>query len=57
MVKANSDGTYTCGHEGCHCTVADDENHLKHDGKIFCSEECRDGKGCNHPDCNCGSSD
>lgn len=55
MVEANSDGTYTCGHEGCHCTVADDENHLKQDGKIFCSEACRDGKGCDHQDCNCGS--
>lgn len=48
------DGTYTCSHDPCDCRVADDETHVKDDsGGIYCSEDCRDGNGCDHPDCGC----
>lgn len=53
---SNADGTYECAHEGCSCRVADTEMHPRNDqGEIFCSESCRDGSGCQHPGCTCGS--
>ena len=53
---SNQDGTLTCGHEGCNCRVADTQSHIREDGKIYCSPECRDGQGCNCEGCSCGNS-
>lgn len=53
MTTVNGDGTFLCDHEGCECKVADDENFYKSGGKIFCSEQCAKGKGCEHPHCGC----
>ncbi|NWO08792.1 MAG: hypothetical protein HLX50_24740, partial [Alteromonadaceae bacterium] len=53
----SADGTYLCSSEGCTCRVADDENHVKSAEGIFCSEDCAEGKGCQHPGCNCASKD
>lgn len=55
MANVNADGTYQCAREGCHCKVADDENHVKTAAGIFCCQECSEGKGCQHSDCNCAS--
>jgi hypothetical protein len=48
------DGTYTCSHAGCECRVADDDAHVRDpQGRIYCSEGCRDGEGCQHEGCAC----
>lgn len=50
----NADGTYTCDHEGCDCRVADDDSHPKDaEGRIYCCDGCRDGRGCDHEGCEC----
>ena len=55
MGNVKADGTSVCAHEGCQCKVADDENHVKTAMGIFCCRGCSEGKGCDHPGCNCGS--
>lgn len=55
MKNVNADGTYLCSYDSCDCKVADDENHVKTANGVFCSQGCADGKGCDHPDCNCAS--
>ena len=41
-----------CDHDRCHCVPRDHDAVV--DGKsVYCSEGCKEGRGCEHPSCNC----
>jgi len=42
-----------CAHEGCDCTIP--PKAVSKTGPSYCSDACADGRGCDHPDCNCGA--
>lgn len=42
----------TCAHNNCRCDASGDSSVTRGD-KEYCSNECADGVGCNHPDCAC----
>lgn len=41
-----------CQYEHCTCEIGDDTAVSK-DGKLFCSKECAEGRGCTHSECGC----
>ena len=51
-METQSNEPTRCAHVGCNCPgipqVASNDTHL------FCSDACAEGKGCDHPGCNCG---
>ncbi len=42
-----------CAAESCSCHV-DSQNAVKVEGRLYCSQRCADGRGCDHAGCNCG---
>jgi hypothetical protein len=42
-----------CRRQGCSCVVAENDEMVERDGKVFCSEGCATGVGCDHPACQC----
>ena len=41
-----------CDHDTCHCVP--EKHNAVIDGKsVYCSQGCFDGRGCDHPNCNC----
>jgi hypothetical protein len=42
-----------CAHEGCDCSIP--PKAVSKDGPSYCSDACGEGRGCDHPDCNCGA--
>ena len=46
-------GQTKCAHDRCQCQVLADKAVTK-DGRLYCSQDCADGKGCNHQNCACG---
>ena len=51
---SHSAGDQVCAHEGCTCTV-DEVSAVTKNGDAYCSEECAEGQGCHHSDCECGN--
>lgn len=43
----------TCAFEACQCELSR-ESIVRRDKAEYCSARCADGRGCDHPDCNCG---
>lgn len=41
-----------CQYEQCGCEITDDTA-VSHEGKLYCSEDCAQGRGCTHSDCGC----
>ena len=42
-----------CAHTGCSCPGVPEVP--SRSNNVYCSGSCAEGKGCDHPDCNCGS--
>lgn len=42
-----------CAHKSCKCQ-ANLNDSVRHEGLLFCSKRCAEGRGCDHPECNCG---
>jgi metallothionein len=42
-----------CDAKRCVCEVQSADA-ITADGRSYCSERCLDGRGCDHPGCNCG---
>lgn len=43
-----------CAHKGCSCQVIPSQG-VHMNNKLYCSQECADGKGCHHSNCTCGT--
>lgn len=43
-----------CEYDECSCQV-DAASAVSQGGKDYCSQRCADGRGCDHPGCNCGA--
>ena len=48
------DGPIVCAHKSCDCRF-DRGTAIESEGKLYCTERCAEGRGCDHEGCNCGS--
>ncbi len=46
-------GALSCAFGPCRCAI-DAVQAIEREGKVYCSERCIDGRGCDHAHCNCG---
>ena len=51
MTDANA--KQICAHDGCGCGIP--PKAVSKNGPSYCSDACAEGRGCDHPDCNCGA--
>jgi hypothetical protein len=47
------EGPIACAHKDCKCRFGQDSA-VQSQGKMFCTQRCADGRGCDHEGCNCG---
>jgi hypothetical protein len=45
--------TIPCAAKDCSCHV-EQESAIELDGRLYCSNRCSEGRGCDHEGCNCG---
>lgn len=45
-------GKQKCAHQGCTCQVIPGQG-VETNAKVYCCQECADGKGCHHSLCTC----
>lgn len=43
-----------CAEKSCHCKL-DGADAVNAGGRLYCSQRCVDGRGCDHAGCNCGA--
>jgi hypothetical protein len=42
-----------CAHKTCKCNC-DQQDSVRFEGLMYCSQRCADNRGCDHAACNCG---
>jgi hypothetical protein len=42
-----------CAHKSCKCKCSE-QDAVRFEGLMYCSQRCADNRGCDHSACNCG---